>query len=256
MAKNPPPSGRQAGDKDEPEITGQAPKSALARELEAEAAANDGKTTAGVAHAASLEESKPVVPLPGTEGAGAQGSTQSATLPGLSSTAVQTNGGPVVHLPQGANPLDAAGDQKVMAVEPARSVTADKRPDAAPNQTMPREISEQEKASFFAFGKKHGLLNDDNSVKAQPGTIPPPAGAVKPVPVTVVKDAVIQRQPLPEGPGCPPKGEDGDKDRAYFVWQCRNGNLPDVIAHYAGRKIAGELITEDVIKKVRNSKGD
>lgn len=46
----------------------------------------------------------------------------------------------------------------------------------------------------------------------------------------------------------------GDKTKTFFVWACRYCELEGVIKRYAGRKIAGQGITQTIIEQIRASK--
>lgn len=50
---------------------------------------------------------------------------------------------------------------------------------------------------------------------------------------------------------CPPTDERGDKTPAFFAWQCRNAPLHDVKKRYIGRIVAGALMTEETILRIR-----
>lgn len=234
MAKATPPN-RNQGD-DDINIGAQG-KSALALELEREASLNDGKTTAGVALNTG-DKPPPHVPLPG---AGSLPGPEALPGAGTASAAI---------LPQGSNPLDAT---RTGAQGPLPD--AGDRPDAAPNRPIVRELTAQERASWEAFGRHHGLLDKDGKPLAAPEA---PAAITTASPVSAAaptRPALATKAPM-GAPPCPPMTEDnGDKTRDFFVWQCRyNEDLNAVVQHYQGRKIGGELITESVIRRVRKSR--
>ncbi len=57
-------------------------------------------------------------------------------------------------------------------------------------------------------------------------------------------------------PPCPASDMRGDKTPAVFVWNCCFKSQADVEAQYAGRKVAGLLVTGEVIRIVRDGPDD
>lgn len=144
---------------------------------------------------------------------------------------VGTTGDPGIHGDQGpAGPLSETG-------------TGMTRP-------MPHEIE-----AWKAFGRAFGLLDEfDRSTFA---TAPQGAsGGVTGTPGDKAVSTQITHEGLRVKPGAPPapvRGEHGDKDKDYFVWCCRHCELTEVIRKYAGRRIAGQNITETIIRQVAES---
>jgi hypothetical protein len=231
------------------------PDGNLLNEVAAEAAANDAKSGAGGAPRGVVNESEdePEPPLPGAEASGDQGPGIKAnpfepgpTLDGVDSKGQIWEGGVIVGM---------------------RGASGGPGPIGEPRPPLKRELSAEEIASWKAFGERNGLFAAGSGpVAAQPGARPSvappsllPAGVQAEPNAKPFQPGARPWVHLPEekdgAPPCPAKDpSQGDKTRDYFVWQCRYGNFADVVSRYLGRIVAGELITEEVIQRVRDSR--